>query len=63
MEQFTESQAASSMPQQAIWKGLLEGFSQLVSVFTEASQIFSFCFLHNKIAKKFKNYRRIYRKY
>jgi hypothetical protein len=32
------------MPQQAFWRGLLEGFSQSVSVFTEASQnhIFSF---------------------
>ncbi len=38
-------------------------FSQLVSVFIKASQNFIFYFLHNKAAKKFKNYRRIYRKY
>jgi hypothetical protein len=37
-EQFTESQAASCMPQQAICRGLLKGFSQLVSVSIEASQ-------------------------
>ncbi len=62
-EQFTESQAASCMPQQAIWRGLLAGFSQLVSVFIEESQNFVFYFLHNKVAKKFKNYQRTYRKY
>jgi hypothetical protein len=38
-QQSTESQAVSWMPQQAIWRGLLlEGFSQLVSDFIEASQ-------------------------
>ncbi len=51
------------MPQQAVWRGLLEGFLQLVSVFIEASQNLIFYFLHNKAAKKFKNYRRMYKKY
>jgi hypothetical protein len=37
-------------------RGLLDGFSQLVSVFTEASQNLIFKYLHNKAAKKFKNY-------
>ncbi len=37
------------MPQQAVWRELLEEFSQLVS---EASQNFIFYFLHNKEAKK-----------
>jgi hypothetical protein len=34
-----------------------------VSVFVEASQNFIFSFLHRKATKKFKNNRRIYRKY
>jgi hypothetical protein len=42
------------MPQQAIWIGLLEEFSQLVSVFIETSQNFIFYFLHKKATKKFK---------
>ncbi len=37
------------MPQQAVWRELLEEFSQLVR---EASQNFIFSFLHNKAAKK-----------
>ncbi len=41
------------LPQQAIFRGLLEGFLQLVSVFIEASQNFIFYILHNKAAKKF----------
>jgi hypothetical protein len=51
------------MPQQAVWRGLLEGFLQLVSVFIEASQNFIFYFLYNKAAKKFKICQHIYRKY
>ncbi len=50
-EESTESQAASFMPQQAIRRGLLEGFSQLVSVFIKASQNLNFYVLHNKAAK------------
>ncbi len=50
----------NNMPQQAIWRGLLEGFSQFVSVFIEAIQNFIFYFLHNKAAKHFLNYQRIY---
>jgi hypothetical protein len=42
------------MPQQAFWRGLLEGFFQLVSVFIDASQNFIFYFLHNKAAKNLK---------
>jgi hypothetical protein len=38
------------MPQQAIWRGLLEEFSQLVAVFVEASQNFIIYFLYNKAA-------------
>ncbi len=34
-------------------RGLLDGFSQLISVFTEASPNFNFKYLHNKAAKKF----------
>jgi hypothetical protein len=51
MEQFTKSQEASCMPQQAILRELLEGFSQLVRVFIEASQNCIFYFIHNKAAK------------
>ncbi len=40
------------MPQQALWRGSLEGFLKLVIVFKEASQDFIFHFLHNKVAKK-----------
>ncbi len=42
------------MPQQAVWRGLLEGFLKLVSVFIEASQDFIFYLLHNKAAKNLK---------
>jgi hypothetical protein len=49
-ELFTESQAGSCMPQQAVWRGLLEGFSQLVRVFIEACQNLIFKYLHNKAA-------------
>ncbi len=37
-EQFAESQAASWLPQEAIWRGLLEVILQLVIGFIEASQ-------------------------
>jgi hypothetical protein len=38
-EQLLESQAAIGKPEQAFWRGLLlEGFSQLVSDFVEASK-------------------------
>ncbi len=50
------------MLQQALWRGLLKGFSQLLSVFIEASQNFVFNFLHNKAVNKFTNYQRIYKK-
>jgi hypothetical protein len=40
-------------------EGLLEGFSQLVSVFIEASKNFIFYFLHNNPAKNLQNYLRI----
>ncbi len=62
MEQFTESQTASYLLQQGIWRGLLKGFLQLVSVLIEESQNYIFYFLHNKVATKFDNYRHIYRK-
>ncbi len=42
------------MPQQAVWRGLLEGFSQLLSFFIEVSQNFILLFLHNKAAKNLK---------
>ncbi len=44
------------LPQQALWRELLEGFLKLVSDFKEASQDFIFHFLHNKQVKKFKNH-------
>jgi hypothetical protein len=49
------------MPQQAVRRGLLEGFSQLASVFIEASQTLSFNFSIAR-QKKIKTYWRIYRK-
>jgi hypothetical protein len=51
MEQFTKSQVASGMPQQAILRESMEGFSQFVSVFIEASQNCIFYFLYKKAAK------------
>ncbi len=42
------------MTQQAVWRELLERFLQFVGVVIEASQIFIFCFLHNKQHKDFK---------
>jgi hypothetical protein len=53
MEQFTESHVASCMPQQAILRELLEGFSQLVSVFIDdrSKPKLYLYFLHNKAAK------------
>ncbi len=52
MEQLTESQADSCMPQQAIWRGLVEEFLHLVSIFIESSQKFIFYFLHDKAANR-----------
>ncbi len=43
------------MPQQAFWRELLEGFSQLVNIFIKVRQNFIFYFLNNKAAKKFKS--------
>ncbi len=65
MAQVGPLRECSCMPQQAVWRWLLEEFSQLVpvSVFIEASQNFIFGFLRNKAAKNFKNCRRIYKEY
>jgi hypothetical protein len=51
------------MSKQALWSGLLEDFSQIVSVFIAASHNFISYFLNNKAAKKLKKHRRLYRKY
>ncbi len=61
---ITGSQATSWMLQKACWRGLLEGFSQVVSVFIEASQtLSSTCiFSITRQQKKFKNHGRIYKK-
>jgi hypothetical protein len=41
------------MPQQAVWRGLLEGFLQSVSVFIEAGHNFIFLFSPKQGSKKF----------
>jgi hypothetical protein len=43
-------------------KGLLEGFSQLVSNFTDASTNFFLDFLHKKTAKNSENHKRSFKK-
>jgi hypothetical protein len=50
-EQLLETKAAIRMPEQDLGSGLLEGFSQLVSEFLEASRNFIFDFLHKKTAQ------------
>ncbi len=62
-EQVLQSEAGFWMSQKALWRGLLEGLSKLVSVFKEASKNLAFDFLNNKDKTKFKNHQRIYRKY
>jgi hypothetical protein len=42
-------------PDQTLWRGFLEAFSQLVSDFIEASRNFILDFLHKKTAKNFEN--------
>jgi hypothetical protein len=50
-EQLLVSQAVTGKPKQASWRELLEGFSQLIIDFTEASGNFIFNFLHKKAAE------------
>jgi hypothetical protein len=52
LEQLLKSQAASGNPEQAPFRGLLEGFSQLVSDYIEACRNFILDFLHKKTVKK-----------
>ncbi len=52
MEKLLKSQAASGNPEQFPFRGLLEGFSQLVSDFIEACSNFILDFLHTKTVKK-----------
>ncbi len=58
-----EAQAAIRKPEQALWRGLLEGISQLVIDFLEASRNFILEFLHKKTTKKFENQERSFKKY
>jgi hypothetical protein len=63
-EQLLETQAAIRKPEQALWRGLLEGISKLlVSDFIEASRNFGFDFLHKKTTKNFENHKRSLKKY
>jgi hypothetical protein len=61
-EQNSLSQPASCIPQNALWRGLLEWFLILVNVFIEAIKNCNLNFLHNfrKARKKFKNHQRTY---
>jgi hypothetical protein len=49
-----KAQADIRKPEQALGRGLLEGISQLVSDFIEASRIFILDFLHKKTSVKTK---------
>ncbi len=64
LEQFSESQAVSQLlkpqaairkPQQALWRGLLEGISQLISDCIEASRNVILDFLHKKTIENCEN--------
>jgi hypothetical protein len=46
-EQVLQKQAAFWMQQQALWRGLLDRFFKLVSVFKEASKNLAFDYLSN----------------
>jgi hypothetical protein len=61
-EQVLESYAASRKPEQTPWKGLLEGFLQLVKDFIEASRNLILDFLYKKTAKNCENHQRSFRK-
>ncbi len=47
-KQLLKAQAGIRKPEQALWRGLLERISQLVSDFTEASRNYILDFLHKK---------------
>jgi hypothetical protein len=55
-EQLLETQAAIRKPEQALWRGLLEGISQIVSDFIEASRNFYLDFLYKKTTKNYENH-------
>jgi hypothetical protein len=57
LEQLLDSQAAIGKPEQALCKGLLEVFSQLVS------RNFKLDFLYKKTAKNCENHQRSFKKY
>jgi hypothetical protein len=50
-EQLLETPAAIRKPKQALWRGLLEGFLQLVNAFIEAERNFILDLLQKKTAK------------
>ena len=58
-----KSQAASWKPVQVYWSELLEGFSEWVSDFEEASKIVMFNFFHRRTAKYCENFQRWCKKY
>ncbi len=62
-EQLLKAQAAIRKPKQALWRGLLEGISQLVSDFIEASRNFILNFLHKKTTENCENHKRSFKKY
>ncbi len=61
--QLLETQAAIRKPEQALWRGLLVGISQIVSDFIEASRNFDSVFLHKKTTKNYENHQRPFKKY
>jgi len=50
------------MPQEALRRGLIDGFSKLVSGFIEASRKLILYFLHRKAAKICENLQRLFKK-
>ncbi len=57
-EQLLASQAAIEKPDQASRRGLLEGFSKLLSDLIEVSKNFGFDFLHEEVVKNCESHRR-----
>jgi hypothetical protein len=60
---FLESQATAWKPEQASWRGFLEGFSELVSDFVEATETLFEIFYTKNQPKIVKNHKPEYKKH
>ncbi len=62
-EQLLKAHEAIRKPKQALWSGLLEGISQLVSDFIEASRNCILDLLHKKTTENCENHKRSFKKF